>query len=188
MRWNLIALAAASALLALLGDAPAAAGDPAATPGDRLTFSSAPVRIARIQVKAGVSFDDAVESMRLRANQRNLKYVGLNQLGKEIEALGGKPSRRIEIFSFCDALTAQKMIEADASMLAYMPCRVGMLEDGQGNVDPVRFPNFAAFAQHASWYRDATTISESTTYSIPAMLDGRQSRSSGMNSIRGGGP
>jgi uncharacterized protein (DUF302 family) len=134
MRWNLIALAAASALLALLGDAPAAAGDSAATPGDRLTFSSAPVRIARIQVKAGVSFDDAVESMRLRANQRNLKYVGLNQLGKEIEALSGKPSRRIEISSFCDALTAQKMIEADASMLAYMPCRVGLLEDGQGRI------------------------------------------------------
>ena len=30
-------------------------------------------------------------------------------------ALSGKPSRRIEIFSFCDGLTAQKMIEADAS-------------------------------------------------------------------------
>ncbi|TMH78683.1 MAG: DUF302 domain-containing protein [Betaproteobacteria bacterium] len=70
--------------------------------------------------------------MRLRANLRNLKYVGVNQLSKEIEALGGKPSRRIEIFSFCDALAAQKMIDADAAMLAYMPCRIGMLEDAQG--------------------------------------------------------
>ena len=51
------------------------------------------VRIARIQVKAGVSFDDAAESMRLRANQRNLKYISVNQLGKEIAALSGKPWR-----------------------------------------------------------------------------------------------
>jgi len=38
----------------------------------------------------------------------------------------------IEIFSFCDALAAQKMIEPDVSMLAYMPCRIGIPEDGQG--------------------------------------------------------
>ena len=81
-----------------------------------------------------MTFDDAIESMRLRANQRNLKYVGVNQLGKEIEALSGKPSRRIEIFSFCDALVAQQMIEADPSMLAYMPCRIGMLEDEQHRI------------------------------------------------------
>jgi len=81
-----------------------------------------------------VSFDDAVESLRLRANQRNLKYVGVNKLGKEIEALSGQSSRRIEIYSFCDGLVAQKMIRADASMLAYMPCRIGMLEDEQGRI------------------------------------------------------
>ncbi len=138
MRRNLIASAAAFALLVLALPANVgvarAADAAAAGPGEGLKFSSTPVRIARIQVKTGVSFDDAVESMRLRANQRNLKYISVNQLGKEIEALGGRPSRRIEIFSFCDALVAQKMIEADASMLAYMPCRIGMLEDAQGRV------------------------------------------------------
>ncbi len=30
------------------------------------------------------------------------------------------------------ALAAQKMIEPDVSMLAYMPCRIGIPEDGQG--------------------------------------------------------
>jgi uncharacterized protein (DUF302 family) len=138
MGWKLIASTAALALLAFMPPASVgvagAADRAAATPGDGLTFSSAPVRIARIQVKAGVSFDDAVESMRLRANQRNLKYISVNQLGKEITTLSGKPSRRIEIFSFCDGLAAQQMIEADASMLAYMPCRIGMLEDAQGRV------------------------------------------------------
>jgi uncharacterized protein (DUF302 family) len=126
---------AALALALLASVHVACSADPAAAAsGDGLTFSSAPVRIARIQVKAGVSFDDAVESMRLRANQRNLKYISVNQLGKEITALGGKPSRRIEIYSFCDGLTAQKMIDADVSMLAYMPCRIGVLEDRQGRI------------------------------------------------------
>jgi uncharacterized protein (DUF302 family) len=138
MAWKLIASTAAHAALALTLVASvsvASSAEPTrAASGNGLEFSSAPVRIARIQVKAGVSFDDAAESMRLRANQRNLKYISVNQLGKEIAALSGKPSRRIEIYSFCDGLTAQKMIDADASMLAYMPCRIGMLEDPQGRV------------------------------------------------------
>lgn len=138
MGWRSMTSTAATALLAvaLFFDLRSLRAEDSATAkaADALALSSAPVRIARIQVRAGVSFDDAVESMRLRANQRNLKYVGVHQLGKEIEALSGKPSRRIEIFSFCDGLTALKMIEADPLMLAYMPCRIGMLEDQQGKI------------------------------------------------------
>jgi uncharacterized protein (DUF302 family) len=138
MACKVIASTAAQALLALVLFAGVRVACPAdlaaAAPGDGLIVSSTPVRVARIQVKAGVSFDDAVESMRLRANQRNLKYINVNQLGKEIAALSDKPSRRIEIYSFCDGLTAQKMIDADVSMLAYMPCRIGILEDRQGGI------------------------------------------------------
>jgi uncharacterized protein (DUF302 family) len=136
-RKSMASIAAAALLAAMpLSDMRSAqAGDlTVKNPAEALTFSSEAVRIARIQVRAGISFDDAVESMRLRANQRNLKYVGVNQLSKEIEALSGKPSRRIEIFSFCDGLVAQKMIEANPSLLAYMPCRIGMLEDQQGRI------------------------------------------------------
>jgi uncharacterized protein (DUF302 family) len=130
-RWALTLPAAALFVLALAA-VPAAHS---AQGGDAaLAFVETPVRIARIQVRAGVSFDDAVESLRLRANQHNLKYVGVNKLGKEIEALSGAPSRRIEIYSFCDGLVAQKMIRADASMIAYMPCRIGMLEDDSGAI------------------------------------------------------
>jgi uncharacterized protein (DUF302 family) len=127
----------AAILLSAAAGGATAGGDAApvgAPAGQGLILSTAPVRIARIQVRDGVSFDDAVESLRLRANQRNLKFVGVNHLGKEIEALSGRPSRRIEIFGFCDGLAAQQMIEADASMLAYMPCRIGMLEDAQGRI------------------------------------------------------
>ena len=48
-----------------------------------------------------------------------------------------------------------------------------LLEDGHGAIDPVRYPNFAKLAAEGTWYRRATTISESTRFSVPAILDGR---------------
>jgi uncharacterized protein (DUF302 family) len=97
-----------------------------------IDYTDVKLQIARIQVQDNVSFDDAVESLKLRANQRNLKFVGVNQLYKEIEALTGKPSKRIEIFNFCDGLTANKMLAADPKMIAFMPCRIALIEDKEG--------------------------------------------------------
>ncbi len=95
-------------------------------------YTNVKLQIARIQIQDGVSFDDAVESLKLRANQLNLKFVGVNALYKEIEALTGKPSKRIEIFNFCDGLTANKMLQADPQMIAFMPCRIALIEDKDG--------------------------------------------------------
>jgi uncharacterized protein (DUF302 family) len=104
-----------------------AAADPSG-----ISYTDVKLQIARIQIQDSVSFDDAVESLKLRANQRNLKFVGVNQLYKEIEALTGKPSKRIEIFNFCDGLTANKMLAADPQMIAFMPCRIALIEDKDG--------------------------------------------------------
>ncbi len=97
-----------------------------------LSYTEMKVQIARVEIQGGVSFDDAVESLKLRANQHNLKFVGVNALYKEIESLTGKPAKRMEIFSFCDGLTAQKMIAANPLMISFMPCRIAILEDAQG--------------------------------------------------------
>src|SRR3990170_4042234 len=97
-----------------------------------ITYTEMKVQIARVQIRDGVSFDDAVDSLKLRANQHNLKFVGASPLYKEIEALTGKPAKRMEIFSFCDGLTAQQMIVADPLMIAFMPCRIALVEDAQG--------------------------------------------------------
>lgn len=50
--------------------------------------------------------------------------------------------------------------------------RVTLLEDAQGNIDATRFPNIAALAGQATWYRNATTAHENTSFSVPAILDG----------------
>jgi len=104
----------------------------AAPPAPVLSYTKMKVQIARVQIQDGVSFDDAVESLKLRANQHNLKFVGASPLYKEIEALTGKPAKRMEIFSFCDGLTAEQMIAADPLMISFMPCRIALVEDAQG--------------------------------------------------------
>src|SRR4051812_21093337 len=48
-----------------------------------------------------------------------------------------------------------------------------MLMKPGGDLDRERFPGFAALARDATWYRNATTVHDSTVKSIPAMLDGR---------------
>ena len=104
----------------------------AAEPADPLAYTDVKLQIARIQVQDSVSFDDAVESLKLRANQHNLKFVGANLIYKEIAALTGQPAKRMEIYNFCDGLTANKLLSADPQMIAFMPCRIALIEDVNG--------------------------------------------------------
>ena len=56
----------------------------------------------------------------------------MSQLSKEIAALTGKSAKRTEIFSFCDGITANKLLTADPMMISYMPCRIAIIEDSAG--------------------------------------------------------
>jgi uncharacterized protein (DUF302 family) len=87
--------------------------------------------VLRMPVAEGVSLDDAIESMKLRANALNFKLVAHQPMHKELAALGVQ-SPRIEIFQFCDAGLALEMIEHDMNFVAYMPCRIAVLEDAKG--------------------------------------------------------
>jgi len=42
-----------------------------------------------------------------------------------------------------------------------------------GDIDSVRYPNFARLARTATWYPRATTVHESTTSAVPAILTGK---------------
>jgi uncharacterized protein (DUF302 family) len=44
----------------------------------------------------------------------------------------GKKARRMEIYQFCDPLTAQRMVEANINFAAYLPCRIALVEDEKG--------------------------------------------------------
>jgi hypothetical protein len=45
-----------------------------------------------------------------------------------------------------------------------------------GRIDAGRYPNFAALAGHATWFRNAYTAYDSTTKAVPLILDGMRPR------------
>ena len=50
--------------------------------------------------------------------------------------------------------------------------QLAALLDGDGNIDRAAFPNFAALADDAIWFRNATAAAGLTTYALPAVLTG----------------
>ena len=64
----------------------------------------------KIPVEEGVSFEDAIDAMKLRANLVNFKQVGHQPMWKEIEATSGEPTPKVEIFQFCDAMVAREIL------------------------------------------------------------------------------
>jgi len=87
--------------------------------------------VIKLPLADGVSVDDAVESMKLRANILNIKLVAELPLSKQLKAMG-QDSRFIGIYQFCDPLTAKKMVEYDINFAAYLPCRISLVEDNSG--------------------------------------------------------
>jgi hypothetical protein len=47
------------------------------------------------------------------------------------------------------------------------------LLDADEKIDAERYPNFAALARDAYWFRNASTVSSGTTWAVPAILSGR---------------
>ncbi len=88
--------------------------------------------VYKLEIDKSVSFNDAAESMRLRANALNLQLVAELPLSKQVEAIVGKPQRIITIFQFCDAVIAKELIDMSIDFATYMPCRIAMIEDVDG--------------------------------------------------------
>lgn len=84
--------------------------------------------VYKLPLAEGVSMDDAVESMKLRANALNFKLVAHLPLYKEVEAMG-LASKRVEIFQFCDARIAHAMLSESLDFSAYLPCRITLIQD-----------------------------------------------------------
>jgi uncharacterized protein (DUF302 family) len=89
----------------------------------------------KIKAKPGLSFDDVVESMMLRANKLNFKYVGNNLMYKDFQAvLGDFEAPRIEVHSFCDIAVGRDLLKISPEFLVFLPCRIGVMEDADKNI------------------------------------------------------
>jgi uncharacterized protein (DUF302 family) len=89
----------------------------------------------KIKAKSGLSFDDVVESMKLRANQINFKHVSENLMWKDFQAvLGDMDSPRIEVHSFCDIKVARDLLKLSPEFLVFLPCRIAVMEDADKSI------------------------------------------------------
>jgi uncharacterized protein (DUF302 family) len=89
----------------------------------------------KIKAKPGLSFDEVVESMNLRANQLNFKHVGVNHFWKDFHAvLGDMEAPRIEVHSYCDIAVARELLKISPEFMVFLPCRIVVMEDGDKNI------------------------------------------------------
>ena len=78
-----------------------------------------------------------------------------------------------------DSVEAQR-VDVDSTtpvvlvILDELPQTSLLNEDRQ--IDPVQYPNFAGLAKRSHWFRNGTSVSDSTLLSIPAILTGRYPR------------
>lgn len=85
----------------------------------------------KFKINEDVSVEDAIDSMKLRANNLNFKLVADLPLSEQVKAMG-EEANYMRILAFCDALIAKKMVEHDIIFAGYLPCRIAVLEDSKG--------------------------------------------------------
>lgn len=87
--------------------------------------------VIKMGLADGVDPDSAVEAMLSKAAELNMKMVGHQNVGKELQARG-VDSPRLEIFQFCNPEDAIKMVKHNPIYAAYMPCRIALVADSDG--------------------------------------------------------
>jgi uncharacterized protein (DUF302 family) len=89
----------------------------------------------KYKAKEGLSYDDVVESMKLRANTLNFKLVGHSPMWKDFKAvLGDETAPRVEVFHWCDIAAGREVLKLSPEAVAYLPCRIAVMEDADKNI------------------------------------------------------
>ncbi len=97
---------------------------------DAMSFMS-----TKYKAKDGLTFDDVVQSMELRANTLNFKKVGHSPMWKDIQAvLGDMSAPRMEVFHYCDIAAGRAVLMAAPESIAYLPCRIAIMEDANKQI------------------------------------------------------
>lgn len=87
--------------------------------------------VAKMELEKGVSREAAIDAMRSRAVELNMRLVGEQHVSKALEKRGEK-SPYLAIFQFCNLSDAKAIVSNNPLYAAYMPCRVAMVEDNKG--------------------------------------------------------
>lgn len=86
------------------------------------------------KAKPGLSVDDVIQAMDLKANTVNLKKTGHSEIWKDVGANTGLPTTRVDVLLYCDAIIGRKMLEYSPDFINWIPCRIGVYEDPNGEI------------------------------------------------------
>jgi len=96
------------------------------------TGNSADAMIRKVRINDDVTTEDAIDNMRGIAGDNNFLVVGDAKMSiKSSIKEGGK--RYIRILSFCAPSIAEQFIGYSEAFGAFMPCRILIVEDDEGN-------------------------------------------------------
>lgn len=98
------------------------------------TRNAAEATAWKVRVEEGLTPEDVEQSMKVVANELNISNVGELPLYKDVEAKSGEAYRFVKIYMFCNSLTAARMIDYSDAFSAYLPCRITLVEDKQGQL------------------------------------------------------
>ncbi len=89
--------------------------------------------VVQMALNDDVKIQDAIDAMLSKAVELNQKLVAQQYVSKELESRGIE-SPYLSIFQFCTPTDARLMVMANPIFASYMPCRISMVEDLEGNI------------------------------------------------------
>ncbi|WXT99495.1 MAG: hypothetical protein Ctma_0194 [Catillopecten margaritatus gill symbiont] len=88
--------------------------------------------IVRVKVADDVSNEDVEEAMESIAVAEGIRSVGILPLSEMVELQTGEKQRFLKIFQYCAPRTAMTMVDHSDAFSAYLPCRLALIEDKEG--------------------------------------------------------
>ena len=89
--------------------------------------------IRKVRINDDVSTEDAIDTMRSIAEENNFLVVGDAKMSIKSSITAPDGKRYIRILSFCAPSIAEEFIGYSESFGAFMPCRILIVEDDEGN-------------------------------------------------------
>jgi sulfatase-like protein len=125
-----------------------------------------------VALVVGIAVGAAFAYVRLRAIRSVLTVLGPAPLLFLGLFLFGSPVAKLTLAQDAQARPADIEGRAPVVMVVFDEFPSLSLLDRSGRIDPVRYPNFAALAGDATWFRNATTVQGNTSLAVPAILTG----------------
>ena len=88
--------------------------------------------IVRVKVADDVSNEDVEEAMESIATAEGIRSVGMLPLSEMVELQTGEKQRFLKIYQCCSPRTAMVMVDHSDAFSAYLPCRLALIQDKEG--------------------------------------------------------